>query len=87
MHHKNLFLGISVVVLLGLVVTSPVWGQKCKQVTVVHGGVLPSHTWEDLATSIDMCYVRLVDKDGKIVKRNKIKKDGMCVMVNEKPGT
>lgn len=57
------------------------------KVTVVHGGVLPSHTWEDLATSIDTCYVRDVDKDGKIVKRLKKEENGMRIMVNEKPGT
>jgi predicted MPP superfamily phosphohydrolase len=57
------------------------------KVTVVHGGVLPSHTWEDLASSIDVCYVRDVDKDGKIVKRLKKEKDGMRIMENAKPGT
>lgn len=55
-------------------------------VTIVHGGVLPSHTWQDLAFSIDTCYVRDVDEGGQIIKRLKKEKDGMCIMVNEKPG-
>ena len=57
------------------------------KVTVVHGGVLPRHTWEDLASNIDTCYIRDIDTDGNIIKRLKKEKDGMRIMVNEKPGT
>ncbi len=56
------------------------------RVTVIHGGVLPSHTLEDLASNIDVCYVRLVGEDGKFVKRLKTKENGTCVITMEKPG-
>ena len=56
------------------------------KVTIVHGGVLPSFTVDDLASNIDTCYVRLVDKDGKKVKRLKTVVDDRRVMVMEKPG-
>jgi len=56
------------------------------KVTVVHGGVLPSYNWEDLATNIDTCYVRFVDKEGKKIKRLKKVVDDRRVMVMEKPG-
>lgn len=56
------------------------------KVTVVHGGVLPSYTEEDLAYNVDTCYIRLVDKRGKKVKRLKKIIGDRRVMVMERPG-
>ena len=55
-------------------------------VTVVHGGVKPAHTWDDLATSVETCYIRQIDSDGNYVKRKRTEVDGMRIMVPEKPG-
>lgn len=40
-----------------------IWENQ-NRVTVVHGGVLPSHTWEDLDSSLDIAYIRAVDSNG-----------------------
>ena len=56
------------------------------RVSVVHGGVLPSHSWEDLATNIDTCYVRYVNKKGEYVKRLKVLEGDRLTMVNAEPG-
>lgn len=39
-------------------------GRMC---TVVHGGILPKHTWENLATDDDVCYVRDIDENGEYI--------------------
>lgn len=38
------------------------------RVTVVHGGVKPSHTWDDLDYDVETSYIRKLDEDGKMIK-------------------
>ena len=54
--------------------------------TMVHGGVLPSHTWHDLEHNVETAFIRTVDKDGKMVKLLKKVVDGKMTMVPAKPG-
>ena len=54
--------------------------------TVVHAGVLPAHTWEGIFTDIEVCYIRNLDEDGKLIKKIWKKIDGRDVLVPEKPG-
>lgn len=56
------------------------------RITVVHGGVLPSYSWDDIASNLDMCYIRHVDENGQKVRRFKKFEDNKCIMVMEKPG-
>lgn len=56
------------------------------RVTIVHGGVLPKHTWHDLAESVDTCYVRKVDENGKAIPLIKKMVEGVPMMVPKKTG-
>jgi len=56
------------------------------RVTVVHGGVRPSHTWADLRSNIETCYLRLVDNKGKLVKLKKKIEDGRKIAYFAKSG-
>lgn len=38
------------------------------RVTVVHGGVKPSHTWDDLDYDVETSYIRKLDEDGEMIK-------------------
>lgn len=38
------------------------------RLTVVHGGVSPKHTWNDLEKTSEVCYIREVDEAGNPVK-------------------
>ena len=38
------------------------------RVTVVHGGVKPSHTWDDLDHDIETSYIRKLDENGEMIK-------------------
>ncbi len=38
------------------------------RVTVVHGGVKPSHTWDDLDFDIETSYIRKLDENGEMIK-------------------
>lgn len=40
------------------------------RVTIVHGGVLPVHTWSSLGNDIEVCYVRSVDENGRMIRLN-----------------
>lgn len=42
------------------------------KLTVLHGGVLPTHTWEDLKNNIEICYIRNIDSYGKGRSEEKI---------------
>lgn len=55
------------------------------RVTVVHGGVRPCHTWEDLVRNIEVCYARLLDKKGKLIKMKKKIVDGKKIFYPAKP--
>lgn len=37
------------------------------RITIVHGGVLPKHTWTDLNGNSDLVYVRTVDENGDYI--------------------
>lgn len=54
--------------------------------TVVHGGVLPLHTWDDIFSDIEVCYIRNVDEKGKTIKKVWKKIDGKDALVPEKSG-
>lgn len=38
------------------------------RVTVVHGGVKPSHTWDDLDFDVETSYIRKLDDNGEMIK-------------------
>lgn len=38
------------------------------RLTVVHGGVKPSHTWDDLDHDIETSYIRKLDENGEMIK-------------------
>jgi hypothetical protein len=53
--------------------------------TVVHGGILPCHTLSDIANNIDTCYIRRVDKCGKMIPLIKSVVDDREELVQKKP--
>lgn len=38
------------------------------RVTVVHGGVSPAMTWDDLSNNIEICYIRNLDQNGHPIR-------------------
>jgi hypothetical protein len=56
------------------------------RLTVVHAGVTPLHTWEDLDSNIEVCYVRDVDEEGKMIPLKWIEKSGKRILVKAKEG-
>lgn len=56
------------------------------KLTVVHAGVTPKHTLEDLKNNVEVCYVRDVDKNGKMIKLKWIEENGIKKLVKEKEG-
>ncbi len=38
------------------------------KLTIVHGGVLPHHTIDDLTHNVEICYVRSIDERGKMIR-------------------
>lgn len=54
--------------------------------TVVHGGIKPGHTRDDLDTDVEICYIRQLDEHGEFIKMIKKVVDGMRVMVPAKSG-
>lgn len=60
--------------------------QNKTRLLIVHGGVRPAHTLEDLKTDIETCYIRNLDENGKIIKRVRKVVDGHVYMEDEKPG-
>jgi len=57
------------------------------RLTVVHGGVTPKHTWEDLEKNAEICYVRTVDENGKMIPLIwKEDKNGVKQLVAKKEG-
>lgn len=41
--------------------------ENSTRLTVVHGGVSPEHTWDDLGSNAETSYVRTVDESGKMI--------------------
>lgn len=38
------------------------------RLTIVHGGVKPSHTWDDLTSDVEVAYMRDIDEKGKMIR-------------------
>ncbi len=60
--------------------------ENSTRLTVVHGGVTPHHSWEDLGTDIETCYVRNIDDTGKMIQLKWIEEDGIKKLRPTKPG-
>jgi predicted phosphodiesterase len=56
------------------------------RLTIVHGGVRPKHTWDDIRDSVETSYIRQLDKSGRYIKLKKKVVDGKKIMVPAKPG-
>jgi predicted phosphodiesterase len=56
------------------------------RLVVVHGGVIPKHSWDDLRRSVDTLYVRTVDERGKYVPLIWKEIDGKQDLVPAKDG-
>jgi len=56
------------------------------RITVVHGGVLPSHNWESLGSNIEICYIRTVDENGKMIRLNWVGPQENKKLIPEKNG-
>lgn len=56
------------------------------KLTVVHGGVTPLHTQYDLQNNTEICYVRDIDDDGKMIQLLWKNIDGEKVLVKAKEG-
>lgn len=55
--------------------------------TVVHAGITPHHKPNDLQKNVEVCYVRKVDSDGKMIRLQwKEDSDGNRFLEQEKPG-
>jgi hypothetical protein len=54
-------------------------------VTVVHGGIRPSMTWEDLQTNTEVMYIRDLDKDERMIQLLWKEIDGVKTLVPAKP--
>jgi len=64
----------------------PVEFHNRTRLVIVHGGVKPLHTWDDLRTDIETCYIRNLDEDGNPIKRVRRIIDDAVLMEDEKPG-
>ncbi|KKN67665.1 hypothetical protein LCGC14_0459240 [marine sediment metagenome] len=56
------------------------------RLVIVHGGVSPGHTADDLKTDIATCYIRQLDENGKRINRVRKVVDEKLFMEDEKPG-
>lgn len=56
------------------------------RITVVHGGVLPSHNWASIDSNIEVCYIRTVDENGKMIRLNWVGSQDNKKLVPEKNG-
>lgn len=54
--------------------------------TAMHGGITPAHTWESIFSDIQICYVRSLDEQGKMIKKVWRNQDGRRLLVPEKEG-
>lgn len=55
------------------------------RLTVVHGGVKPSHTWDDLNFDIETSYIRDLDFDGEMIKLIRVVENNVVNFVPNKP--
>jgi predicted phosphodiesterase len=57
------------------------------RLTIVHGGVKPSHTWKDLPSNSDLVYIRTLDDEGEYIPLRWITNDdGSRALKAKKPG-
>lgn len=56
------------------------------RLVVIHGGVRPTHTLDDISTDIEVCYMRNLDKQNRPIKRVKNIVNGVECMVDQIPG-
>ena len=56
------------------------------RVTVVHAGVTPRHDWSNIKKDVEVCYVRDVDDDGKMIPLVWKDIDGVKTLVKGKEG-
>ncbi len=56
------------------------------RVTAVHAGVTPLMTWEDLDRSVEVCYVRDIDEDGKMIPLIWKDINGVSTLIKSKEG-
>lgn len=56
------------------------------RLTIVHGGVKPSHKWEDLNVDVETSYLRNIDDAGEMIRLKWVSVDGVKVIKPEKPG-
>lgn len=56
------------------------------RVTIVHGGVKPAHTWDDLDSDVETSYIRNLDEHGEMIKLEWVELDGAKVLRPSKPG-
>jgi Calcineurin-like phosphoesterase len=58
------------------------------RLTIVHGGVKPTHTWQDLESNTDLLYIRQLDENNDIIPLHLLKRqDGSRMYIQERPGT
>lgn len=55
------------------------------RVTIVHGGVTPKTTWDDLGKVKETCYVRSVDPNGNFIPLMWVEEDGVKKLVPKRP--
>lgn len=56
------------------------------RVTVVHGGVKPAHTWDDLDHDIETSYIRKLDENGEMIKLKWVESNGVRTLRPSKEG-
>lgn len=56
------------------------------RITVLHGGVKPSHTWDDLDHNVEVCYIRTIDEDGNMIPLVWTLENGIKVLRPAKAG-
>ena len=54
--------------------------------TIVHGGVTPLTTWQDLGSEIETSYVRTIDEQGKMIQLQWISQNGRQILAPRKIG-
>lgn len=60
--------------------------QNGNRLTVVHAGVSPKMTWESLENDVEVCYIRDVDADGKMIPLKWETINGEKVLVKARSG-
>lgn len=56
------------------------------RLTIVHAGVKPNHSFQDLSNNVEICFIRYIDESGNLIKLKKEIVDGKRLMIPEKDG-